>query len=257
MSLTVLPNSDGYPTPETVSDILRNSHPTRFRNVLHPHNTPVLRFYDSLSLSGREYSCVVHLHESSHLYTVDIVRLKDMPTAPFIHVLIDHLRKTLTSLEDLPDSSESLILSLNNLLLEANGKPLSSSSNALFKEETNSVLRRAVDLLPQSSRGLLTTMSLYPTLVSPATSLSPHTATNPPEHENPTLAFIRSLAEIDSHQEIVQAYDSDPIIDPRTQTVYRIAKTLVRLLRDRNFDCALFGSAACWLYGNTRVPNVR
>ena len=199
---------------------------------------------------------MIQLHESSHLYTTDIVRLKNIPTAPFTHVLIDHLRKTLASLENLPDSSESLIPSLNNLLLEAKEKSLAFSSNTVFNEEANSVLRRAVDLLPQFSHVLLTTMSLYPTLAPPTTSLSPRTATNPPQHENPTLAFISSLREIDGHQEDVQAHDSD-VIDARTQTIYRIAKTLVRLLRDRNVDCALFGSAACWLYGNTRVPNVR
>ncbi|KAF8965754.1 hypothetical protein BDZ97DRAFT_1729735 [Flammula alnicola] len=41
----------------------------------------------------------------------------------------------------------------------------------------------------------------------------------------------------------------------RTEVVCLIAKKVVDILNEIGFDCALFGSLACYLYGNARSPN--
>jgi len=58
-----------------------------------------LRYYDiDSSASEQEHFCMIHLLQIDYTSPMvpinDIVRLKNLPTAPLIHVLIDHLRTT-------------------------------------------------------------------------------------------------------------------------------------------------------------------
>ena len=205
---------------------------------------------------------MVHLLRADNtIHIGDIVRLRNMPTAPLIHVLIDHLRSLPTPLKipgkllDCAERPSPQVTSLNNLLLAAKAKTLSASSNALFNQEGQSVLEHALHLLPQFSSVLLTATPLSPAFDppagSPASTSSPANFLN---NEKSNLAFINSLHEIDSGPEDVQL--SLPPIDSRVQTICRITKKLVKLLHDLKIGCALFGSTACWLYGNSRVPDV-
>jgi len=189
----------------------------------------------------------------------DIVRLKNMPAAPLNLLVIDHLRTMLICLEkpgNFHQNLSSQVITLNNLLLAAKERTLSASSNTFFNQEANSVLGRALHLLPRFSRVLLTATPLFPAITS-AGSIGSTPQASLPNDERGKLAFVNSLAEIDSDQEDVQVHgNSGPLIDSRVQTICRITKKVVMLLRDLEIDCALFGSAACWLYGNTRVPDV-
>ena len=209
---------------------------------------------------------MVHLLRADNtIHIDDIVRLRNMPTAPLIHVLIDYLRALSTSLEipgkfsDYAERPSPQVTSLNNLLLAAKAaKTLSASSNALFNQEAQSVLGHASHLLPQFSSVLLTATPFSPALDPPAGSpASTSLPTNFLNYENNNLAFINSLHEIDSGPEDVQLHvNSVPPIDSRVQTICRITKKIVKLLHDLKIVCALFGSAACWLYGSSRVPDV-
>ena len=258
MRLVVLPSSDGHPTPEGVCEVLRNGVPFLFRNALHEANISNLRYYDSISEQETHF-CMIHLlrvDDTSPILIGDIVRLKNMPVAPLTHLVIDHLRTMLAHLEQ-PGNSHQQVITLNNLLLAAKERNLTASSNTLFNQEANSVLGRALHLWPQLSHVLLTATPLFPS-IPPAGSIGPTSPTNLLDNERSNLAFVDSLAEIDSDQEDdVQVHGNPgPLVDSRVQTICRITKKVVRLLRDRKIDCALFGSAACWLYGNTRVPDV-
>ncbi len=69
----------------------------------------------------------------------------------------------------------------------------------------------------------------------------------------------KSLSLNDSNVDIESDLDNsseDVNTDRRMRTVYCVAKKVVKILRDLNMECAVFGSAACSLYGNTRSPNV-
>ncbi|KAK0472992.1 hypothetical protein IW261DRAFT_1404807 [Armillaria novae-zelandiae] len=46
-----------------------------------------------------------------------------------------------------------------------------------------------------------------------------------------------------------------PDISARGGVVFRAAEHATRLLRQLGYTCAIFGSAACFLYGNKRLPN--
>ncbi|KAK0190125.1 hypothetical protein F5146DRAFT_932209 [Armillaria mellea] len=46
-----------------------------------------------------------------------------------------------------------------------------------------------------------------------------------------------------------------PAIDAKGGVVFQAAVDAIRLLRDSSYPCAIFGSAACYLYGNERPPN--
>jgi hypothetical protein len=149
-----------------------------------------------------------------------------------------------------PERSKSII-TLNNLFLAAKGRTLPASSNPLFNQEATSVLRRALDLLPQFSDLLLTATAFVPSIDSAAGSVN---SSNPLDNESSPLAFINSLPDIDSDEEYLPSH---ALVDPRVQTICRIAKKLVRILHALNVPCVLFGSLASWLYGNTRPPEVR
>ena len=261
--ITIGTNSDGYPTPESISEVLQNSYPFHFRKA----DTSNLRYYDFVS--GREHFCSIRLlrvEKPFLIFNDDIIRIRNMPVPILIYLLIEHLRTLFAYLEkpgnrDL-DCSElsSQIITLNNLLLTVNGRTLSASSNVIFNQEASSLLRRALDVLPQSSCELLSAILFAPAIVPAAGSFGSISSPNLPENHITNAAFVDSLDEIDSNQGNVQLHNSsrpEDQIDPRVQTICRIAKTVVGLLRNLNIECALFGSTACWLYGNPRVPNVR
>ncbi|KAK0457734.1 uncharacterized protein EV420DRAFT_1271018 [Desarmillaria tabescens] len=70
----------------------------------------------------------------------------------------------------------------------------------------------------------------------------------------PTLPA--SLPEVD----VQTACDSTPsaqipAISEKGGLVFQAAADATRLLRDSGYSCAIFGSAACYLYGNRRLPN--
>ncbi|PBK64654.1 hypothetical protein ARMSODRAFT_892778 [Armillaria solidipes] len=46
-----------------------------------------------------------------------------------------------------------------------------------------------------------------------------------------------------------------PPIGTKGAVVFQAAADAVRLLRSSGYSCAIFGSAACYLYGNQRLPN--
>ncbi|KAG7451909.1 uncharacterized protein BT62DRAFT_882041 [Guyanagaster necrorhizus] len=46
-----------------------------------------------------------------------------------------------------------------------------------------------------------------------------------------------------------------PVIGTQGGVVFQAAIDTVRLLRGSGYSCAIFGSAACYLYGNERLPN--
>ncbi|KAK0231739.1 hypothetical protein EDD85DRAFT_775433 [Armillaria nabsnona] len=46
-----------------------------------------------------------------------------------------------------------------------------------------------------------------------------------------------------------------PAIGAKGGVVFQAAVDAIRLLRDSAYPCAIFGSAACYLYGNERLPN--
>ncbi|KAK0231910.1 hypothetical protein EDD85DRAFT_775252 [Armillaria nabsnona] len=46
-----------------------------------------------------------------------------------------------------------------------------------------------------------------------------------------------------------------PPIGAKGAVVFQAAADAVRLLRSSGYSCAIFGSAACYLYGNQRLPN--
>ncbi len=47
-----------------------------------------------------------------------------------------------------------------------------------------------------------------------------------------------------------------PDINARGGVVFRAAEHATRLLQELGYTCAIFGSAACFLFGNRRLPNV-
>ncbi len=47
-----------------------------------------------------------------------------------------------------------------------------------------------------------------------------------------------------------------PPIGAKGAVVFQATADAVRLLRSSGYSCAIFGSAACYLYGNQRLPNV-
>ncbi len=47
-----------------------------------------------------------------------------------------------------------------------------------------------------------------------------------------------------------------PDINARGGVVFRAAEDATRLLQELGYTCAIFGSAACFLYGNNRLPSV-
>jgi len=57
---------------------------------------------------------------------------------------------------------------------------------------------------------------------------------------------------IDESQNVETLSDSNL----RKEVIYDIAKDLIDTLSKLGVPCALFGSLACYLYGNERTPNV-
>ncbi len=71
-----------------------------------------------------------------------------------------------------------------------------------------------------------------------------------------SLALVPTLSAPLSEVDACTSFLKVPAIGAKGGVVFQAAVDATRLLRDSGYSCAIFGSAACYLYGNQRLPNV-
>ena len=246
-----------------------------FRVRQRKDKTTVLSYFDSVIKPPKKTWCDIELisirNPPPPEYTVQHVKyVNGLPVGSMLPLVIDKLRSLFLAYH-----SNNRSLPPTNVNYKRFKKLLSRSSinwdhgHESFRQEALRNLFEASSIFPELSpqlSKLIQDCRRASSLLqeAPSNLLLRNRSTDGdsdlPE-ASPEISIEKPLSEIP----VVQPQSVPQLESPdqqasydvfRTEVICHIAKQVVNVVHQSGAECALFGSLACYLYGNTRPPNV-
>lgn len=270
IKIVIMPSYEGCISKEKVAALLVEDNPVMFRVRHRKDKTTVLSYFDSVVKPPKKTWCDIELinvrNPPPQEYTMEHVKnVNGLPVGSMLPLVIDKLRTLFLAYH-----SNNRSLPPTNVNYKRFKKLLTRSSinwehgHESFRQEALRNLCEASSIFPELSPQL----SRLIQECRRASSLRQDAPSNMQTLDRSTDDGNDQLnaRSPDIPEKPVARPVPVPQLEPpdrgvahdvfRTEVLRHIAKQAVNVVQQTGAECALFGSLACYLYGNIRPPNV-
>lgn len=276
LKVVIIPSAEGSLTKENAAAMLVEDSPVMFRIRHRKDRTSVLSYFDSVVKPPKKTWCDIELitvrNPPPPEYSVEyVVQIDGLPVGSMLPLVIDKLRTLLVAY-----NMNNCNLSTSNIIYKRFKKLLTKSSinwihgHESFRQEALRHLARASLLFPELSpqlsklihdcrkasfmhQGCSTPLGGAVSLSLPSTN-EKHGELDMLDNSTESLPSAKTTSE--RWHEIENQNQKSSHSPSKADILCLIATRVVEVVRQTGADCALFGSLACYLYGNKRSPNV-